>query len=83
MQPGARKSEVAGVYQQCVKIRLCAPAVDNKANKALTAFVADVLNMKKSQVVIESGHTTRKKLLALNTVAEPDWTGLCTVGSPQ
>ena len=81
MQPGARSSEVAGLYQQCVKIRLKAPAVDNKANKALVLYVAKVLNVKKSQVAIESGQTTRKKLLALNTSAEPDWTGLIPVGS--
>ncbi len=73
MQPGARESGVVGMYQQCVKIRLNAPAVDNKANKALVGFVAKLLNMKKSQVVIETGHTSRKKRLALITAVEPDW----------
>ncbi|MBG0789285.1 MAG: DUF167 domain-containing protein [Desulfovibrionaceae bacterium] len=80
VQPGARASGVAGEYQGCVKIRLQAPAVDNKANKALVAFVAKRLNMKKSQVTIESGHANRKKLLALDTAAEPDWKLLSHAG---
>ncbi|MEF2231052.1 MAG: DUF167 domain-containing protein [Pseudodesulfovibrio sp.] len=73
VQPGARKSEVAGLYQDCVRIRLAAPAVDNKANKALLAFVADLLKLKKSQVSIERGHASRKKHLAVESTTEPDW----------
>nr|WP_285906206.1 DUF167 domain-containing protein [Pseudodesulfovibrio sp. SB368] len=80
VQPGASRSEVVGVYQQCVRIRLRAPAVDNKANKALVAFVADVLKVKKGQVSIESGQTTRRKLLALDAAAVPDWAGLSPAG---
>lgn len=55
-----------------MKIRLNAPAVDNKANKALTAFLAKALGVKKSQIVIEAGQTNRRKRLAVNTAAEPD-----------
>lgn len=73
MQPGARETGVAGFYQQCLRVRLAAPAVDNKANKALVAFVADALGLKKSQVTIERGHASRKKHLALACTAEPDW----------
>ncbi|BDQ32528.1 hypothetical protein JCM14722_00700 [Pseudodesulfovibrio portus] len=83
MQPGARRSEVAGEYQGCLKIRLQAPAVDNKANKALVAFVAKNLNMKKSQVAIKSGHTNRRKLLALDTAEALDWESLLLSGGPQ
>lgn len=61
------------MYQQCIRIRLAAPAVDNKANKALVAFVAKLLKLKKNQVVIEQGLTNRKKRLALNIAVEPDW----------
>lgn len=74
---------MAGEYQGCVKIRLRAPAVDNKANKALVAFIAKILNMKKSQVTIESGHSNRRKSLALDTAEEPDWKLLLPLGSPR
>ena len=76
VQPGAKKTEIAGEYQGCIKIRLNAPAVDNKANKALMAYVAKLLKVKKSQVVIESGLTNRRKRLVINTAAELDFSGL-------
>ncbi|NDV19795.1 DUF167 domain-containing protein [Pseudodesulfovibrio sp. JC047] len=83
VQPGARKSQLAGEYQGCVKIRLNAPAVDNKANKSLVRYVAELLKVKKSQVAIVSGHTNRKKLLALSSTGEPDWSNLFPDSSPR
>ncbi|WFS64346.1 DUF167 domain-containing protein [Pseudodesulfovibrio thermohalotolerans] len=82
-QPGARKDEIAGVYQGCLKVRLRAPAVDNKANKGLVAFIARLLRLKKSQVEIASGHSSRKKHLALNIAGEPDWGSLLPGESPR
>lgn len=80
VQPGAKKSSLAGEYQGCVKIRLSAPAVDNKANKALVAFVADTLGLRKKQVRMASGQTNRKKVLSIDSVAEPDWERLVPTG---
>ena len=36
VQPGAKKSEYVGVADNRLRIRLAAPAVENKANKALS-----------------------------------------------
>ncbi|WP_279593483.1 DUF167 domain-containing protein [Pseudodesulfovibrio sp. S3-i] len=79
-QPGAKKNEIAGEYQECLKIRLNAPAVDNKANKGLVKFLAELLKLKKNQVVIVSGYTNRRKRLILNTAVEPDWKSLLSGG---
>lgn len=73
VQPGAKKTELAGMHGDYLKIRLHAPAVDNKANNALTVFVAKVLGLKSQQVSIESGHGSRQKNLLLHTEEEPDW----------
>jgi len=81
VQPGAKKTSLAGEYQGCVKIRLNAPAVDNKANKALVAFVANTLGLKKRQIQLESGQTNRKKVLSIDCVAEPEWERLVLPGS--
>ncbi len=61
------------MYGDYLKIRLRAPAVDNKANNALMEYVAELLGMKTSQVVMESGHASRQKNLLLMTEDEPDW----------
>ena len=63
IQPGAKKTEVAGEHGDALKIRLAAPPVDGKANAALIAFVADRLGVAKSSVSLKSGQTSRRKVL--------------------
>ena len=71
IQPGAKKTEVAGVHGDALKIRLAAPPVDGKANAALIAFVADRLGLAKSAVSLKSGQTSRRKVLEV-TAAPAD-----------
>lgn len=68
IQPGAKKTEVAGLHGDALKIRLAAPPVDGKANAALVAFVAERLDVAKSAVTLKSGQTSRRKVLE---VADP------------
>lgn len=63
IQPGAKKTEVAGLHGDALKIRLAAPPVDGKANAALIAFVAQRLDVAKSAVSLKSGQTSRRKVL--------------------
>lgn len=71
VQPGARKTEVAGVHGDALKIRLAAPPVDGKANAALIGFIADRLGLAKSAVSLRSGQTSRHKVLEV-TAAPAD-----------
>ncbi len=66
IQPGARKTEVAGPHGDALKIRLAAPPVDGKANAALIEFVATALGLGRAQVELKSGHTSRRKVLAVS-----------------
>lgn len=61
IQPGAKKTEVAGIHGEALKIRLAAPPVDGKANAALLAFVAERMALPKSRVELVSGQTSRAK----------------------
>ncbi len=70
IQPGAKKTEFAGLHGDALKIRLAAPPVDGKANAALIAFVADRLALAKSAVTLKSGQTSRRKVLEVTGVAE-------------
>jgi len=63
IQPGAKKTEFAGLHGDALKIRLAAPPVDGKANEALVKFVAEVLGLPKSAVNLKSGQTSRRKVL--------------------
>jgi uncharacterized protein len=61
VQPYASKNEVAGVMAGALKIRLQAPAVEDRANQALCAFLAELLKRPKSAVRLLSGERSRSK----------------------
>ncbi|HKT46067.1 MAG TPA: DUF167 domain-containing protein, partial [Candidatus Acidoferrales bacterium] len=48
VQPRASKDEIAGVMEGALKVRLRAPALENRANEALIAFLAGLLKTPKS-----------------------------------
>lgn len=68
VQPRASKDEIAGEWEGAVKIRLRAPAVDNRANEALIEFLAQVLRIPKSAVRIQSGERSRTKRMEVRGV---------------
>ena len=61
IQPGAKKTEVAGRHGEALKIRLAAPPVDGKANACLVAFLADRFGVAKAAVDLMSGGSARAK----------------------
>ena len=61
VQARASKNEVAGVMAGALKIRLQAPAVEDRANQALCAFLAELLKRPKSAVRLLSGERSRSK----------------------
>ena len=62
-QPGARRTEVAGLHGASVKIRLAAPALEDRANEALVAFVAERFRVPRRNVILLSGEKAREKRL--------------------
>ena len=64
-QPGAKKSAVAGLHGDALKVRVAAPPVEGKANEALTAFVARALGLPRRAVSIVKGESSREKLLLI------------------
>ena len=63
VMPNAKKSEVIGVHDDALKIRLQAQAIEGKANDALVRFIADQLGVAKSMVTITHGLTNKRKIL--------------------
>jgi uncharacterized protein (TIGR00251 family) len=67
VQPGASRTEVAGLHGDCLKIRLSARAVEGEANACLVEFLADALGVAKRAVSIDSGATSRRKRVAVES----------------
>ena len=65
MQPGAKRTEFAGKHGERIKLRLAAPAVDNKANEALVEFLAEYYGVPRGNVTIVSGVRSRQKRVVI------------------
>ena len=76
VQPGGKTNALMGEYQGCLKVRLNAPAVDNKANKALITFISALTGVKENGIHVERGHKARRKVLVLSSPCEPEWEAL-------
>jgi uncharacterized protein (TIGR00251 family) len=63
--PRASRSELAELQDTAVKLRIMAPPVDGKANEECIRTVAEFFEVKKRQVTIVSGHTSRTKIIAV------------------
>ena len=63
VQPRASKQGVRGMHGVAIKISLNTPPVDGKANAALCALLADILDLSKSSVSLHSGQTSRDKVV--------------------
>ena len=63
--PRARKNEIVGIHGDALRIRLTAPPVEGRANEALIAFLAKRLGVRKSQVEIVVGATSRRKMIRI------------------
>ncbi|HTX69883.1 MAG TPA: DUF167 domain-containing protein [Thermoleophilia bacterium] len=66
--PGARRSELSGVVDGRLRIRLAAPPVEGRANDALVRYVAGLLGLRREEVTVVAGARSRRKLLHLSGV---------------
>lgn len=65
IQPGAKKTEVAGPHGDALKIRLAAPPVDGKANAALLAFIAAKVGARGTAIELVGGQLSRAKRIRI------------------
>ena len=68
VQPGAKRSEFAGRHGERIKIRLAAPAMENRANQALVEFLAAYYRVPKRNVRIAAGLKSRDKRVVIDGV---------------
>lgn len=73
--PGARKSTIAEISNDQVRIRLAAPAVEGQANEELVRFIAEWFGVRTGLVKLLSGERARtKRLRVAGAQAPPDTT---------
>lgn len=64
--PNSSKNEICAIMDGALKIKIKAPAVENKANEELVKFFSKLLKVSKSSVELKSGGTSKLKTLYIN-----------------
>lgn len=71
--PNAKKTEVIGVLDDALKLKLQAQPIEGKANEALIKFLSKTLSVPRSALTITHGQTSKKKLIeVVSATLTPD-----------
>ncbi len=70
--PRSGKSNIVGVQDDALKIKITAPPVEGQANAECIRFLADILGVRKNQVTITSGQKSKKKTVAVDGLKRED-----------
>jgi uncharacterized protein len=78
-QPGAKRTEVVGVHDGALRIRIASPPVEGKANEALRGLLAEAFGVPRRNVTLLRGDSARRKSVSIaSPAARPDrvWAAL-------
>ncbi len=66
--PRASRCGPAGFQDDALKLRITAPPVEGRANDACVSLLAELLGVKRAQVTIIAGQSSRAKTVAVQGV---------------
>lgn len=61
--PNSSKNEICGLYDGALKVKIKAPAVENKANEELIKYFSKLFKIPKSAISLKTGGTSKHKML--------------------
>lgn len=67
VQPSAKNSEIVGMHDNALKIRIKDRPIEGKANDALISFLSDKLGIRKSEIEIIRGKQGRLKVIRITS----------------
>lgn len=68
--PRASRSEVVGIHDGALKIRIASPPVDGAANAEIVRFLAKTFGVSKSDIFIISGETSKNKRIKVENLSK-------------
>lgn len=71
-QAGARRDEIAGMHDDRLKVKVTAPPEDGRANERIVEVLAEALGLRRGDIELISGPTSRRKDFLLGGVSLPD-----------
>lgn len=76
MRPGAGRTAVGGSYDGALVVRVAARAVDGRATEAALKAVADALGVRRRELTLVTGATSRTKVVEIPDGAAAAYDGL-------
>lgn len=68
IQPNSNENKIISKEGNIFKIKIKAPAIENRANIELIKFLSKEFNVEKSLITIKSGNNSKTKLLNIEKV---------------
>jgi uncharacterized protein (TIGR00251 family) len=72
LQPRASRNGINGVQGDALKLRVTAPPVEGRANKALKKLLAEHLGIPPSRIAIITGQRSREKLVQVSGISRAE-----------
>ena len=70
VQPRASRDAIEGVHDESLKLKVKAPPVDDRANRAVERLLAGLLELPRSNVAVVGGHSSRRKRIAIRGTSQ-------------
>ncbi|XP_062945836.1 UPF0235 protein C15orf40 homolog [Cynocephalus volans] len=71
-KPGSKQNAVTDLTTEAVNVAIAAPPLEGEANAELCRYLSKVLELKKSDVVLDKGGKSREKVVKLLASATPE-----------
>jgi uncharacterized protein (TIGR00251 family) len=65
VSPRAKRSEISGVHNGALRLKVTAPPVDDAANREIIRFFSSLFCISKSNLTILAGSKSRDKILQI------------------
>lgn len=72
IQANAHKSEIIGLYNNTLKIKIKAPPVDGKANSEIVSFLSEVFRVPQKNIDILKGDKNKNKIVFVSGISTAD-----------
>ncbi len=68
VEPRSSKKGITGVMDNVLKVKLTAPPVEGEANEQLVEVISDATGVRKSNIRIVRGHSSKRKVVEIKGV---------------
>uniref|UniRef100_A0A8C5MZI8 Uncharacterized protein n=1 Tax=Leptobrachium leishanense TaxID=445787 RepID=A0A8C5MZI8_9ANUR len=71
-KPGSKQNAITDVTAEAVGVAIAAPPTEGEANAELCRYLSKVLEVRKSDVVLEKGAKSREKIVKISAAITPE-----------